>query len=351
MLQHRYRFRHPIGEVRRGGSSAEGPAASRTSRRGVAPGAHHHRGMISARRQRTVPDPRLPADPGWARVTSGGWCCSWRPRPFWRRGPAAPDDPAQVAVLLRRAEHRRREAAELRGQLAARGAAPAAAGRQAALTRPRGSPARRPRGGAESRWWAPSCWPGSSSADRAPADAWRRDRPARPRRPAAPTARAGGDGRVPRSEDLARRLAGVPAADWLRSARARQGRAQQGDRGGGVAHRDRRPGREERVPLLRRRLRAERVREGREDRPDRGQPRFAGQPRPALPQGQREQVAGHQPHARDEDPVPPSARDGVGGPRARHGDGDDRRPRAGGPPQGLAGRRTRKAGRCAGAWG
>jgi hypothetical protein len=32
-------------------------------------------------------------------------------------------DPAQVAVLLRRAEHRRREAAELREQLAARGAA------------------------------------------------------------------------------------------------------------------------------------------------------------------------------------------------------------------------------------
>jgi hypothetical protein len=43
-------------------------------------------------------------------------------------------DPAQVAVLLRRAEHRRREAAELREQLAARGAAlpPAQAARLSA---------------------------------------------------------------------------------------------------------------------------------------------------------------------------------------------------------------------------
>jgi hypothetical protein len=48
-------------------------------------------------------------------------------------------DPAQVAVLLRRAEHRRREAAQLREQLAARGAAlaPAQAARLA------GTPARR----------------------------------------------------------------------------------------------------------------------------------------------------------------------------------------------------------------
>jgi hypothetical protein len=44
-------------------------------------------------------------------------------------------DPAQVAVLLRRAEHRRREAAELRVQLAARGAAPAPADRFPAPTR------------------------------------------------------------------------------------------------------------------------------------------------------------------------------------------------------------------------
>jgi hypothetical protein len=73
-------------------------------------------------------------------------------------------DPAQVAVLLRRAEHRRREAAELRGQLAARGAAlaPAQAARvwgtpatgtiQGAVRRPVGaSPRRRPEGMAESR--------------------------------------------------------------------------------------------------------------------------------------------------------------------------------------------------------
>ena len=57
-------------------------------------------------------------------------------------------DPAQVAVLLRRAEHRRREAAELREQLAARGAAlaPAQAARLSA------TPARRePLGSASPR--------------------------------------------------------------------------------------------------------------------------------------------------------------------------------------------------------
>ena len=144
-------------------------------------------------------------------------------------------------------------------------------------------------------------------------------------------------GRVPLVKTWLDCLAGVPAAHRLRSAGPRQGRAQQGDRGGGVAHRHRRPRRQERLPLLRRRLRAERLREGREDRPDRGRPGLADQPRPAVPQGQREQVAGHQPDPGHEGPVPPSVRDGVGGPRPRHGDGDDRRPRARRPPQELAG--------------
>ena len=51
-----------------------------------------------------------------------------------------------------------------------------------------------------------------------------------------------------------------------------------------------------------------------------------------------------------EGPVPPSVRDGVGGPRPRHGDGDDRRPRPRRPAQGLAGR-GRAASASTGPWG
>jgi hypothetical protein len=51
-------------------------------------------------------------------------------------------DPAQIAVLLRRAEQRRRDAAQLREGLAARGAAlPAPAGAAAPERSPRRQPA------------------------------------------------------------------------------------------------------------------------------------------------------------------------------------------------------------------
>ena len=95
--------------------------------------------MTSARRRRTVPAPRPAADPGGngqlrrmvllletaAVLEARARRCS---------------DPAQVAVLLRRAEHRRTEAVALREQLAARGAA-LAAGMAERLA---GTPARRP---------------------------------------------------------------------------------------------------------------------------------------------------------------------------------------------------------------
>jgi hypothetical protein len=91
--------------------------------------------MTSARRQRTLPDPRLSADPAGSGdlrrmvlLLETATVLEARAR---RSG-----DPAQVAVLLRRAEHRRREAAELRAELAARGAA-------LALTERSSPPARR----------------------------------------------------------------------------------------------------------------------------------------------------------------------------------------------------------------
>ena len=65
-----------------------------------------------------------------------------------------------------------------------------------------------------------------------------------------------------------------------------------------AAHRDRRPRRAVRLPLLRRRLRAEGLRQGREGRPDRGRPGLPDLPRPAVPQGLGQQAAGHQPAAR-----------------------------------------------------
>ena len=78
--------------------------------------------MISARRQRTVPDQRLTADPDGSGDLRRMVLLLETAAVLEARARRA-GDPAQVAVLLRRAEHRRREAAELRGQLAARGAA------------------------------------------------------------------------------------------------------------------------------------------------------------------------------------------------------------------------------------
>ena len=94
------------------------------------------------------------------------------------------------------------------------------------------------------------------------------------------------------------------------------------------------------LPVLRRRLRAEGVRQGREGRPDRGQPRLADLARPAVPEGQREQAARHGPAAA-------SRRCSTARPTRRNGPSSTSR-RAmdmvtaavpGGPAQGLAGRR------------
>jgi hypothetical protein len=130
--------------------------------------------MISARRQRTVPDQRLSADPDGSGDLRRMVLLLETAAVLEARARRS-EDPAQVAVLLRRAEHRRREATELREQLAARGAAlpPAQAQRfsatptpagtvQGAVPRPVGAPAtlvrttgatsprRRPEGMAES---------------------------------------------------------------------------------------------------------------------------------------------------------------------------------------------------------
>ena len=59
-----------------------------------------------------------------------------------------------------------------------------------------------------------------------------------------------------------------------------RGAAAKSDRGGArVADRHRRPGREDGLPLLRGRLRAERLRQGRAGHPDRGRPGLADLPR------------------------------------------------------------------------
>lgn len=93
--------------------------------------------MTSAQRQRTVsgPGPSADARTGVLRrmvlLLERAAVLEGRARRC-----AAPD---QVVVLLRRAEHRRREATELRSQLSARGAA-VAAGR---VERPADSPVRR----------------------------------------------------------------------------------------------------------------------------------------------------------------------------------------------------------------
>ena len=96
------------------------------------------------------------------------------------------------------------------------------------------------------------------------------------------------------------------------------------------------------LPLLRRRLRAERLRQGRGDRPDRGRPRRPAQPRPALPEGLGDQAAGHRLLARAARPLPPPGRHRLGAPRPGDGDGDDRRPGRPRPARGLGGRGGRR---------
>ena len=66
---------------------------------------------------------------------------------------------------------------------------------------------------------------------------------------------------------------------------------------------------------------------------DPGQPDLA---RAAVPQGQRQQAAGHLAHPGDQGALPATPRHRVGGPRPRHRDGHDRRPRHQ-DPQGVLG--------------
>ena len=80
------------------------------------------------------------------------------------------------------------------------------------------------------------------------------------------------------------------------------------------------------LPLLRRRVRAARLREGRRGGADRGRPRLADLAWAAVPARILLEEPRDQPHPAHEDslPAPPSAR--LGGPRPRYGYGHDRRP-------------------------
>ena len=111
-----------------------------------------------------------------------------------------------------------------------------------------------------------------------------------------------------------------------RPARPRARRAVGRHRGARPAHAPRRPRRPLGLPLLRRRLRAARLRRGRRGHADRGRPREPDLARPALPQGRGEQEPRHEPAPGGPGEVPAAVRDGVGGARPRHGDGPDRRP-------------------------
>ena len=96
------------------GRSTGPPTASRASSRGPRPEPPPSRDDLSSGgsgRSRSHGPRRATRAHG----SSGGWCCSWRPPRVLEARARRAADPAQVAVLLRRAEHRRREAARLRG--------------------------------------------------------------------------------------------------------------------------------------------------------------------------------------------------------------------------------------------
>ena len=119
-------------------------------------------------------------------------------------------------------------------------------------------------------------------------------------------------------------MAGLPAADRDRPPRPRRrgqerplprGQDQHGRPGGQVG-----------LPLLRGRLRPERLRQGRQGHPDRGRSRLARLPRPPLPEGRRHPPAGDR-LARASTRCSTAARTAPSGrTSARHGDGHDRRP-------------------------
>ena len=117
-----------------------------------------------------------------------------------------------------------------------------------------------------------------------------------------------------------------------------------------AAHVDGRPGGAERVPLLRGGLRAARLRQGREGRPDRGRPGLAGLARTPVSQGFCQRAARQQPGPPDQGALPASLRHRVGAPRPRDGHGHDRRPVRREPAQRLAGRRRQGPARCAAPW-
>ena len=122
----------------------------------------------------------------------------------------------------------------------------------------------------------------------------------------------------------------VSAPARRRPARARPRRRSRGARAElTAAHGDRGPRRAVGLPVLRRGLRAEGLRQGRA-----GRSQIEGDPDSPIsrgrlcPKGSASQEPRQQPAARDEGQVPAPARHRVGGPRPRDGDGHDRRPRS-----------------------
>ena len=103
------------------------------------------------------------------------------------------------------------------------------------------------------------------------------------------------------------------------------------------------------VSVLRRGLRAAGLRPGRTGHPGRGRPRLPRLAWTAVPEGLGHPPAGHLAAPADEGPLPAPTRHRVGGPRPRHGDGDDRRPGARDAAAHLAGHR-RGNGRCGAPW-
>src|SRR5204862_3316825 len=87
--------------------------------------------------------------------------------------------------------------------------------------------------------------------------------------------------------------------------------------GPALADRDRRSGGEVDLPVLRGRLRAVGLRQGRAGRSHRGGQGLADLTREALSARVVLAVAGDEPHPGDEGPLPAAARDGLAGPRSR----------------------------------
>ena len=128
----------------------------------------------------------------------------------------------------------------------------------------------------------------------------------------------GGRGLVSKHGPAVLGVAGPPAAALRRPARTRARGDVEEHAGDHPAHRDRRSGGAERVPVLRRRLRAAGVRQGRAGRADRGRPRFADLARPAVPEGRGERATGQLARPTDRGALPGAARHRLAAPRPRH---------------------------------